>query len=300
MNDLVVADRLHPAQIETAEQGAKFVRLFQGAVAAARAVGAARDTVNKYAEGMVRSVRQTGALIAKLPREKGKRTDKEPGPTDWLRFTQEAGISASTAKNWQLVAEIPDQEFEQRLSEIRDIPDLNSVITLSAFYGAHNHRAQGTGENEWYTPKECIEAARKALGKIDLDPASSDAAQRIIKAQRHYTKEDDGLSRKWEGRVWLNPPYSQPAIQLFVEKLVSEIKARNVPEAVMLTHNYTDTEWFHIAATACALICFTRGRVKFVGADGSLAAPTQGQAFFYFGKRTQSFRRAFESFGFVR
>jgi ParB family chromosome partitioning protein len=166
---------------------------------------------------------------------------------------------------------------------------------------ARPHLAQGTGENEWYTPKEYIEAARKALGRIDLDPASSAIAQKTVKAESFYSKDDDGLTKAWTGRVWLNPPYSQPAVQLFIEKLVAEVQAQHVTEALLLTNNSTDTEWFHIAAAACTLICFTRGRIRFVSAEEEpCASPLQGQAFFYYGKREQSFRRAFDEFGFIR
>jgi hypothetical protein len=35
-----------------------------------------------------------------------------------------------------------------------------------------NHRAQGTGENEWFTPEEYLHAAKLVLGRIDLDPPS--------------------------------------------------------------------------------------------------------------------------------
>jgi hypothetical protein len=67
----------------------------------------------------------------------------------------------------------------------------------------------------------------------------------------------------------------------------------------MLTHNYTDTEWFHKASAACQAICFTRGRVKFWGPDDKIAAPTQGQAFFYFGDKPEKFAAEFAGIGFV-
>ena len=46
-------------------------------------------------------------------------------------------------------------------------------------------------------------------------------------------------------------------------------------------------------------ICFTRGRVKFIDAKGSEAAPTQGQAFFYFGDNVEGFASRFQSIGFI-
>jgi phage N-6-adenine-methyltransferase len=163
----------------------------------------------------------------------------------------------------------------------------------------HNHRAQGTGENEWYTPDKELNAAREVLGEFDLDPASSDAAQANVQAKKYFTIDDNGLEQEWHGRVWLNPPYEQPHIANFVTKLVNEYSAGRVASAIMLTHNYTDTEWFQLAASVADAFCFTRGRVKFYKADGEVAAPTQGQAFFYFGDDVAAFDRVFSRLGTV-
>ena len=84
-----------------------------------------------------------------------------------------------------------------------------------------------TGNNEWYTPKEYIELVKKVMGKIDLDPASCDEAQKIIKAEEYYTKEDNGLEQSWFGNIWLNPPYSQPLVKYFTNAVVSKISDYN-------------------------------------------------------------------------
>lgn len=157
----------------------------------------------------------------------------------------------------------------------------------------------GTGENEWYTPAEHVELARSVLGVIDLDPASSDKAQVVVMAEEYFTEADDGLTQNWSGRVWLNPPYAQPAISHFADKMVAEIETGRVDQAIMLTHNYTDTAWFQKLAKAATAICFTRGRVKFVSPTGDVAAPTQGQAFFYFGTDAGAFTKTFRHIGFV-
>lgn len=171
---------------------------------------------------------------------------------------------------------------------------------LMAMRGQSDVRgASGTGENEWYTPAEFIDRARRVLGGFDLDPASSEVANETVKAARIFSIQDSGLNHEWFGRVWMNPPYAQPHIADFIEKLASEYEAGRVTEAVALTHNYTDTQWFHRAANACSAICFTRGRIGFLSPSGERAAPTQGQAFFYFGSRIKEFACVFSDVGFV-
>jgi hypothetical protein len=124
-------------------------------------------------------------------------------------------------------------------------------------------------------------------------------AQQRIKAATYFTTKDDGLRQAWRGRVWLNPPYAQPLMSAFVGKLVAEHRIGNVRSAILLTHNYTDTVWFHEAARACDVICFTRGRVRFEKENGEIAAPTQGQAVFYFGDDSALFREVFSKFGLI-
>lgn len=47
--------------------------------------------------------------------------------------------------------------------------------------------------------------------EFDLDVAAP-PWDTHVPAKRKYTKADDGLTAPWEGRVWMNPPYSKPEI----------------------------------------------------------------------------------------
>lgn len=162
------------------------------------------------------------------------------------------------------------------------------------------HRTDFSGNNEWYTPSPYIERARRALGGIDLDPASCELAQKTVQASRFFSEEDDGLSQPWRGKVWLNPPYAQPAIERFIGKLGAEVVDRNVRAAILLTNNSTDTAWFQCAAALSAAICFTKGRIRFETAEGMTPqSPAMGQAFFYFGAEREKFAREFAGVGFI-
>lgn len=157
---------------------------------------------------------------------------------------------------------------------------------------------EGTGEFELYTPAVYIEAARQVLGEIDLDPATNEIAQRTVRAARYFTALENGLAHDWHGRVWLNPPYHRELLPAFVDKLVDEIDAGRVDAAVMLTNNCTDTHWFRHAARTCQAICFTAGRIGFIRPAGQIVAPTQGQAFFYYGADAKRFAVGFGTIGF--
>jgi hypothetical protein len=84
-----------------------------------------------------------------------------------------------------------------------------------------------------------------------------------------------------------------------VDKLVSEWASGAIEQAILLTHNYTDTGWFHAAARAARAFCFTRGRIHFLSPAGDECKPTQGQALFYFGADDAAFRRTFDGVGIV-
>ncbi len=165
-------------------------------------------------------------------------------------------------------------------------------------HGEGNHRTINTGENEWYTPPEFIDLARRVMGGIDLDPASSEEANETVGATRFFTQEDDGLAQEWTGRVWLNPPYSRDLMPLFIDKLKQSYISGNVSEALLVSHNSTDTNWFHSLSETLAAICFPARRIKFYRGD-HVAGPTNGQMFIYLGDDIAAFWREFHPVGYV-
>jgi phage N-6-adenine-methyltransferase len=158
------------------------------------------------------------------------------------------------------------------------------------------HISYNSGENEWYTPLKFIESARLVMGSINLDPASSDEANEIVKAENYYTVETNGLEQEWHGNVWLNPPYSQPLISHFSNKLIEQLA--NINQACVLTNNATETEWYQRMLERCNAVCFIKGRIKFLDLDGdATGAPLQGQSMIYFGKNINEFDAEFSKYG---
>jgi len=61
--------------------------------------------------------------------------------------------------------------------------------------------------DDYYTPQWVFDA----MGiTFDLDVAAPPGGVAWLPATRYFTMADDGLEQPWDGRVWMNPPYSNP------------------------------------------------------------------------------------------
>jgi len=162
------------------------------------------------------------------------------------------------------------------------------------------HVANNSGENEWYTPPDIIEMAREVMGSIDCDPASSDIANKNVKAKTYYTIDDGGLSRMWDGNVWLNPPYAQPLISKFCSTVLDKYLNREITQACILVNNATETNSMQNILSCSCLVCFPKGRIKYFDKSNTPAnTPLQGQAIIYLGKNEEAFYKVFASLGVI-
>jgi phage N-6-adenine-methyltransferase len=152
--------------------------------------------------------------------------------------------------------------------------------------------------NEWYTPTEYIEAARRVLGGFDLDPASCEEANQTVGASSYYSESDSGLDHGvWKGRVWLNPPYGRLA-GAFVVRCAEQYQTGNVTAAVILVNAHcTDTTWFQPLWDGA--LCFTRGRLNFAAGTAARSGSTHGSVFAYLGPDSAAFAREFAQFGAI-
>lgn len=117
-------------------------------------------------------------------------------------------------------------------------------------------------DENWLTPPKLL----KILGPFDLDPCAPE--NRIWNtARNHFTKADDGLSQKWSGRVWLNPPYGRQTFK-WLDKLATH------RDGIALVFARTETQGFHDTVWQKAeSVFFFKGRIAFFKLDG-----TQGGA----------------------
>lgn len=59
---------------------------------------------------------------------------------------------------------------------------------------------------EHFTPEAIVIAARTVMGGIDLDPATTAAGNKVVRANSFFTAKDNSFLEHWRGRVFLNPP----------------------------------------------------------------------------------------------
>jgi len=96
----------------------------------------------------------------------------------------------------------------------------------------------------------------------------------------------------------MNPPYSTAEIVAFINKFIEEYNLGHIKQAIILTNNSTDTDWFHKLMKIAQLACFTDGRVKFYHQEKKPNI-THGQVFFYVGNDEDKFIEEFSSVGLI-
>lgn len=127
----------------------------------------------------------------------------------------------------------------------------------------------------WGTSPDIVEACRRVMGRIDLDPCSEDYFQEVVRAGRHYSlleRGEDALVLPWFGRVFCNPPGG----------LISEFWNR------ALTQPCDQLMWVGFSVEQlCVLadesahptdfsICYLRKRIPFKRHDGYQGSPSHG------------------------
>jgi DNA N-6-adenine-methyltransferase (Dam) len=205
-----------------------------------------------------RAERRAGELIAEQRKtvglakgsERGGRKRKIDGlrhnPTNIRATLAEAGIDKNLADRARKAAALPADDFEAEIEEIRRPKNIH-------FSSEHP---------EHYTPQDLLAVVIECLGAIDLDPCSNSKTKPNVEAKQHFTRDDDGLTQRWQGRVYMNPPYGRE-IDDWIQKLLAEYTSGRVTEAIALLPSRTDTRWFQrLRDFVC---CFISGRLVFGG-----------------------------------
>ncbi|MDE0314658.1 MAG: DNA N-6-adenine-methyltransferase [Candidatus Poribacteria bacterium] len=215
-----------------------------------------------------------------------------PASIDRAKQVSELGRAQEVISGEKSAGEIIQQEREKREKAERELQALKDKKQ-------NKYLGSTTGEYEWYTPKEYIDAVQAVLGEIDLDPASSEKANEIVQAEKIYTKQDNGLNKKWAGKVFMNPPFKSELINQFVPKLINHYLSNDISEAILLTDTCSETAWFQQALETSTAHCHPKSRLKFYDPEGKTQSAQRPQTFFYFGNNPTKFCEIFSSKGYT-
>ena len=174
-----------------------------------------------------------------------------------------------------------------------------NILTLGVVNFMQTKLIQDSGNVEWYTPSYIVEAARKTMGSIDLDPFSSFRANENVKADHIYDKDMDGFEKEWFGNVWCNHPFSRVNNQKIFKKAISEFEKGNCKNICLITFASTSEKWF--IPSMVYPQCFIHRRVQYM--DDSLQivkGVTKGSVVTYIGENTDNFYNAFKDYGTVK
>ncbi len=188
-----------------------------------------------------------------------------------LEVSRRAGLQMSQSKysaieRGDLKANHLDRE---RISKVLAIEE-------GALWQKDPNNLHQISNDEWFTPRFILEK----LGKFDLDPCTS-KNRPWPTALKHITKEEDGLSQNWSGRVWCNPPFGEMGCWM-AWMAVHGNGILLSPASKMETLPFFKYVWSQAHA-----ILIMRGRLRFCSFEGQLAGrnPTFSTVFVAYGSQ---------------
>lgn len=98
------------------------------------------------------------------------------------------------------------------------------------------------------------------LGPFDLDPCAGENT-RIAKENWWIGRGEDGLSLKWNGFVWCNPPFSQK--EIWIKKM------QDHGNGILILPERGSAPWFGPLAKYCGGYFVMGKKVNFIGGSSS-------------------------------
>lgn len=130
-----------------------------------------------------------------------------------------------------------------------------------------NKGIMSSNTDMWSTPQWLFNIL-DSYYKFNLDVC---AVPENAKCRRFFPPEEDGLSKKWIGACWMNPPYGREIGKWVKKAYESSLEGAIV---VALLPARTDTAWFWDYINFKARIEFIKGRLKFNDGKGSAPFPS--------------------------
>lgn len=131
--------------------------------------------------------------------------------------------------------------------------------------GIGGHQSANMRTDEWLTPPEILQK----LGEFDLDPCSPINRPWDV-AKEHFTILDNGLSKHWFGRVFLNPPYGRE-----VGRWLNKLAGHGNGIAIIFARTETQFFWDYVWGKADSIL-FMKGRPHFYTVEGKRARANSG------------------------
>jgi hypothetical protein len=150
---------------------------------------------------------------------------------------------------------------------------------------------------DYFTPAELVNAARVAMGDVDLDAASHWLANRTHKIPDIFHVNRSAFENRWHGRVWLNPPYGDN--KLWYREIARYVGSGDVEQLCMLS-----PIWAFTTAIARPVVRLSSAFLllnptpKFWGNAHGKTGTNNPHGILYIGERREQFLRAFARYGY--